>query len=138
MATVTADYRERREIVFQARGRQFVNVRTIADDGGPTNFSSTELLLIALGNCTLGALLNHELLKDAEVLRAFATLDARMAQFPARVEHIDVHIELEVTDDALLGHYPALEVDSCACPICNTLDGKVTSSLDLRVVAPQR
>lgn len=137
MATVTAEYVDRHHVDFEARGRSFTNVRALDADGGPTGFSSVELLLIALGNCTLGSLLNHQLLQDAEVVRAAATLDARMAEFPARVEHIDVAITLEVTDEALLGHYPALEVDSCACPICNTLDGKVTSSLDLRVVAAQ-
>lgn len=135
MPTVTADYQDRRQVVFQARGREFTNVRAAAADGGPEGYSSTELLLIALGNCTLGALLNHELLRDVEVTRAFATLDARMARFPTRVEHIDVAIELEVADEAVLGHYAALEVDSCSCPLCNTLEGKVTSTLDLRVVA---
>jgi len=138
MTTVTADYQDRRQIVFEARGRTFTNVRALAADGGPTDFTSTELLLIALGNCSLGSLLNHQLLADAEVVRCAATLTARMAEFPTRVEHIDVAIELEVTDEAILGHYPALEVDSCSCPTCNTLDGKVTSSLDLRVVSAQR
>jgi uncharacterized OsmC-like protein len=138
MPTVTADYQDRRQVVFETRGRTFTNVREIAADGGPTDFSSVELLLIALGNCTLGALLNHDLLKEAEVHRAFATLDAQMAQFPTRVEHIDVAIELEVADEALLGHYETLAVDSCACPLCNTLDGKITSTLDLKVVTPQR
>lgn len=137
MALVTADYQDRHHIVFEARGRSFTNVRALADDGGPIDFTSTELLLIALGNCSLGSLLNHQLLKDVEVVGCRATLEARMGEFPARVEHINVAIEIEVTDEAVLGHYPALEVDSCACPLCNTLDGKVSSTLDLKVVAPQ-
>jgi len=138
MAIVTADYQDRQRIVFEARGRTFTNVRTLADDGGPVDFTSTELLLIALGNCSLGSLLNHQLLKDVEVVRCAATLEARMGEFPVRVEHIDVAIEVEVTDEAVLGHYPALEVDSCSCPTCNTLEGKVTSTLDLRGVSATR
>lgn len=135
MATVTADYQDRKRVVFHTRGREFINVRELAADGGPTDFSSVELLLIALGNCTLGALLNHQLLKDEEVTRAYATLDAKMAQFPTRVEHIDVAIELEVTDPALMEHYASLEVDSCTCPLCNTLEGKITTSLKMNVSA---
>ncbi|MCK9487733.1 MAG: hypothetical protein M0R73_13760 [Dehalococcoidia bacterium] len=138
MVTVTAEYVDRHHVDFEARGRTFTNVRAQASDGGPTDFTSVELLLIALGNCTLGSLLNHQLLKDAEVVHASASLDARMAEFPVRVEHIDVALRIEVTDQALLEHHAALSVDSCACPLCNTLEGTVTSTLDLRVAAPQR
>jgi uncharacterized OsmC-like protein len=134
MATVTADYQDRKRVVFNTRGREFINVRETAPDGGPTDFSSVELLLIALGNCTLGALLNHELLTDAPVSRAYATLDAQMAKFPTRVEHITVDIELEVGDPDLMQHYETLSVDSCTCPLCNTLAGKVTTTLKMNVV----
>lgn len=133
MATVTADYQDRKQVVFHTRGREFINVREIAPDGGPTDFSSVELLLIALGNCTLGALLNHQLLKDEPVTRAFATLDAQMAQFPTRVEHITVAIDLEVGNPDLMQHYAALEVDSCTCPLCNTLAGKISTTLNMTV-----
>jgi uncharacterized OsmC-like protein len=137
MPTVHADYQDRKRIVFNARGREQVNVREPAEDGGPVGYSSTELLLIALGNCTLGALLNQELLKDVEVRRAEATLDAEMARNPARVVAINVDIDLEVGDPALLDHHAELEALACTCPICNTLSNvEISSRLHLTVAEP--
>jgi len=136
MATVHADYQDRKRIVFNARGRTQVNVREAAEDG-PVGYSSTELLLIALGNCTLGALLNQDLLQDVEVTRAEATLDAQMVPNPPRVVSIDVEIDLEVADPALLDHHAELEALACACPICNTLSNvEISSRLRLSVGEP--
>lgn len=131
MQTVRADYRERKRVVFEARGRHFTNVREAAADDGPVGYTSVELLMIAVGNCTLGSLLDHELLRDAEVTRAAAELTAEMAMNPTRVDHIDVAIDLEVTDPALLAHHEAIEVASCACPLCNTLGDKVRTTVRL-------
>lgn len=136
MATVHADYQDRKRIVFDARGRTQVNVREAAEDG-PVGYSSTELLLIALGNCTLGALLNQELLQDVEVLRAEATLDAEMARNPARVVKIEVDIDLEVADESILEHRADLEALACTCPICNTLSNvEIVSRLTLAAGEP--
>jgi uncharacterized OsmC-like protein len=136
MPTVHADYQDRKRIVFEARGRTQVNVREPADDG-PVGYSSTELLLISLGNCTLGALLNQDLLADVEVLRAEATLDAEMARNPARVVKIDVDIDLEVADEAVLEHHADLEALACTCPICNTLSNvEIVSRLKLTAREP--
>jgi len=138
MATVHADYQDRKRIVFTARGRSQVNVRESVEDG-PIGYTSTELLLIALGNCTLGALLNQDLLKDVEVLRAEATLDAQMERNPARVVSITVDIDLEVADESVLAHRTELEALACTCPICNTLcNVEITSRLNLtaRALAP--
>ena len=136
MPTVHADYQDRKRIVFSARGREQVNVREMVEDG-PAGYSSTELLLIALGNCTLGALLNQPLLVDAEVLRAEATLDAEMARNPARVTRIEVDIDLEVGDEALLAHQAELEALACTCPICNTLSSvEIASRLRMSAAAP--
>ena len=136
MTTVHADYQERKRIVFEARGRQQVNVRELVDDG-PVGYTSTELLLIALGNCTLGALLNQELLADVEVLRAEATLDAEMARNPARVVKIEVDIDLEVADERVLAHRTDLEALACTCPICNTLSNvEIVSRLKLTAGEP--
>lgn len=136
VATVHADYQDRKRIVFNARGRSQVNVREMLDDG-PIGYSSTELLLIALGNCTLGALLNQDLLKDVPVARAEATLDAEMARNPSRVVRIDVAIDLEVEDGAVLAHRDELEALACTCPICNTLSNvEITTHLNLTVKEP--
>jgi uncharacterized OsmC-like protein len=102
-------------------------------------YTSTELLLVALGNCTLGALLNQPLLKEAEVTRAEAHLDATMAQNPSRVVKIEVAIDLDVTDPGLMAHRDELEALACTCPICNTLSSvEINSTLNLRVVEPAR
>ncbi|MEX2228623.1 MAG: OsmC family protein [Dehalococcoidia bacterium] len=138
MATVTADYRERARIVFEARGRHFTNIRTPAADEGPVGYTSTELLLIAVGNCTLGALLNHALLRDAEVLHASAVLEAAIIPNPARIDRIDVAIRLEVVDPALLEQHEAIEIASCECPLCNTLGEKVHTRVDLSCPAVSR
>lgn len=131
MATVHADYQDRKRIVFNARGRSFVNAREVLDDG-PIGYSSTELLLIALGNCTLGALLNQDLLKDVAITRAEATLDAEMARNPTRVVKIEVDVHLDVEDPAVLDHRADLEALACTCPICNTLSNvEIVSRLHL-------
>ena len=136
MPTVHADYQERKRIVFSARGRRQINVRETLEDG-PVGYTSTELLLIALGNCTLGALLNQPLLKDVAVTRAEATLDAETARNPSRVVRIDVAIDLEVEDPAILEHRAELEALACTCPICNTLSNvEINSTLNLTVRQP--
>ncbi len=127
------EYQDRRRIIFTARGRSHVNVRETVEDG-PLGYTSTELLLIVLGNCTLGALLNHDLLRDEEVVRAEATLDAEMARNPVRVSKINVQIDLEVADPSLLALSDELEAASCTCPICNTL-GSVEICSSLRMTA---
>ena len=134
MATGHADYQDRKRILFTTRGgRSIVNVRETLPDG-MIGYTSTELLLVALGNCTLGALLNQPLLKDATVLRAEANLDATMAQNPSRVVKIDVVIDLDVEDPSLLAYRDELEALSCTCPICNTLSNvEITSHLNLSV-----
>lgn len=137
MATVHAVYQDRKRIVFSARGRESTNVRELAADGGPVGYTSTELLLVALGNCTLGALLNLDILKDAPVVLAQATLDARMAQNPTRVTHIDVAIDLVVDDQSILAQRDELEALACTCPICNTLSNvEIASTLNLRTPEP--
>jgi uncharacterized OsmC-like protein len=131
MATVHADYQDRKRILFTSRGRAFVNARETLDDG-PIGYSSTELLLIALGNCTLGALLNQPLLKDVPVSHASATLDAEMARNPSRVVKIEVEIDLEVGDASVLANRDELEALACTCPICNTLSNvEIVTRLNL-------
>ena len=130
MATVTADYQDRKRIVFTARGRATTNVREMVADG-PAGYSSTELLLIAVGNCSLGAFLNHDLLKDANVTACRSTLEAAMVPNPTRIEQIFNRIELEVTDEALLAQHEVLEAASCECPLCNTLGDKIITTLTI-------
>ena len=134
MATVHADYQDRKRILFTTRGgRSIVNVREGVEDG-MIGYTSIELLLVALGNCTLGALLNQPLLVDKVVTRAEAIRDATMAQNPSRVVKIDVVIDLEVEDPTLLASRDELEALACTCPICNTLSSvEINSKLNLSV-----
>lgn len=139
MAQMHASYQDRKRILFTGRGgRSLVNVRETVEDG-MIGYTSTELLLVALGNCTLGALLNQPLLANKVVTRADADLEATMAQNPSRVVKIDVTIDLEVEDPALLANRDELEALSCTCPICNTLSSvEITSKLNLSVREPAR
>lgn len=134
---VHAVYEDRKRIVFEARGRSVVNVRTMLEDG-PIGYTSTELLLIAMGNCTLGALLNSSMLKDVPVSHAEATLEAEMAQFPTRVASIRSAIVVEVEDAAVLKLRDDIQAIACDCPICNTISGTVAidATVELRL-APE-
>jgi len=131
MTTVTAEFQERKRIVFSARGRSSVNVREeIAD--GPIGFSSAELLLIAVANCSLGTLLGHPLLANENVRSVNATLSAEFASDPPRIASIRSVVELDVENAALADRVKELEGIGCTCPMCNSLSAKV--SLELRLV----
>ncbi len=129
--SVRAEFVDRRGIIFTARGRMFMNVREAVADG-PIGFSSTELLLIAIGNCSLGTLFNHPLLKDATVSDIRAELHATMASEPPRVAHIETVITAKVEDPELLKHAAELEAIACACPMCNSLSSEKTLTVRLR------
>ena len=134
MPRVEADFQDRKRIVFSARGRSQVNVRETLDDG-PIGFSSMELLLIALGNCSLGTLLNHDLLKDVPVRRAFATLESEQARDPSRMGKIKLVIDLEVEDPSLLERQGTLERAADACPVGNTLKFSPEIEVELNMKA---
>jgi uncharacterized OsmC-like protein len=125
---VSAVFLDRKRIVFTARERAFVNVRESLPDG-PVGFSSTELLLIAVGNCSLGTLFGHPLLKDAAVSNITADLAATMASDPPRVTRIETTITADVADPELVARQSELEAIACACPMCNS----VTAEKQLRV-----
>lgn len=136
MARLTAEFVERREIQFEierANGthRTFTNVRATAEDGGPVDYSSVELLLIAVGNCTLGWLLNNGRLADAEVTRAVADVDATMQEFPRQVGHIHTTVEIEVTDPELLEHRDEIEIGACGGPMCAALGDLLSATVTL-------
>ena len=120
MPHLEAEFQERRRIVFTARERSIVNVRVDSADGGPVGYTSFELLLIALANCTLGVVMNHDSLKDVNVRGCRAVLDATMARGPSRAEHIAVRLELDVEggDERLR---QTLQRVADACPVGNTL-----------------
>ena len=120
MAQIAAEFQDKRRIVFTSRERSFVNVREMRDDG-PIGFSSGELLLMALGNCSLGTLLNHELFEDISPSKVTATLESTSETNPSRMSAINIAIELEVDEETLQGREETLERIADNCPIGNTL-----------------
>jgi uncharacterized OsmC-like protein len=117
---VRAEFQDRRHIVFTARERSTINVRGDSADGGPVGFTSHELLLIALANCTLGVVMNHETLRERVVRSCTAVIDADTARAPARIEKINVRVEVDVEggDDRLR---QTLQRVAESCPVGNTL-----------------
>jgi len=119
-AHVEAEFQDRKRIQFVARERASVNVRVESADGGPLGYSSFELLLIALANCTMGVVMNHESLKDRRVRGFTASLDAEMASAPARATKLSVRLDLDVEGgDSRLEQ--TLQRVAEACPVGNTL-----------------
>lgn len=135
MARVEAEFLEGKRVVFTARGRSQVNAREVLPDG-PIGYSSGELLLIALANCSLGILTNHELMKDVPVRSCKAILESESLSNPSRMDNIKVVIELEVDDPTLLERRETLERAADHCPVGNTLRSAPSVSVELRMVAP--
>jgi uncharacterized OsmC-like protein len=117
---VEAEFQERKRIVFSARERSSVNARVESADGGPVGYTSYELLLIALANCTLGVVMNHESLRDVPVRGCRAVIEATAARGPSRVGSIDVRVELDV-EGGRERLRETLERVADACPVGNTL-----------------
>jgi uncharacterized OsmC-like protein len=117
---IEAEFQERKRIVFSARERSSVNVRVESADGGPVGYTSYELLLIALANCTLGVVMNHESLRDLPVRSCRAVIEATTARGPSRVGSIDVRVELDVEGGGERLR-ETLERVADACPVGNTL-----------------
>ena len=132
MATVQADFQDGKRVVFTARGRSWVNVREVLDDG-PIGFSSPELLLIALGNCALGNLVNHQLLEDVDVKSCRATLESEYAANPRRLGTIKIIIDLEVDAPDLAVRRATLERVADSCPVGNTLRLQPQMEVELRL-----
>lgn len=130
---VEAEFQNRKRIVFTARDRAQVNVRVDSGDGtGPVGYTSHELLLIALANCTLGVVMGHDSLKDLPVHALTATLDATSARAPSRVDSITMRLELEVEggNERL---QQTLQRVAESCPIGNTLRTPPQINIELAV-----
>jgi len=119
MARVEAELLEGRRVVFTARGRSQVNVRQVGGDGQPIGFTSVELLLIALANCTLGEVSNSPALAGLDSPNLRVTLESSMARDPLRVAKIGVTVELD--GDAIEGAREGLLATASGCPVANTL-----------------
>lgn len=130
MPTVSATSypRDGRRIIFAARGRSLVNVRETRDDG-PLGFSSGELLLIALGNCALGTILESPDFEDVNVSRVELVLHSDPEKEPYRLGPITLEIAMEGERDLLDERKPTIEALARNCPIANTL--RSTPSIEI-------
>ena len=139
MAQIAAEFQDKRRIIFTSRDRSFVIVREMRGDG-PIGFSSGELLLMALGNCSLGTLLKHELFEDISPSKGTATLESTSETNPSRMSAINIDIELEVDEESLQGREDTLERIADNCPNGNTLrftpEIAVTVKLNSRKTTP--
>ncbi len=135
MPKVEAEFLDRKRILFTTRGRAFANSRETAE-GELIGFSSMELLLIALGNCTLGVVQNHELLKDVDVTRCRATLESEGAQNPGRMGSIKVVVEIDADDPSLQARFDTLQRVADSCPVGNTLKISPKIEVELRLNTP--
>lgn len=129
---IEARFHERKRIEFTARERATINVRVESADGGPLGFTSFELLLIALANCSMGVVMNHESLKRANVRGFTATLEGEPGMAPARLEKITVRLNLDVEggDERL---QQTLQRVAEACPVGNTLRSAPEIAIQLSV-----
>ena len=127
---VEAEFQERKRIVFTARERAVTNVRLPSADGGPVGYTSYELLLIALANCTLGVVMGHDSLADLPVRDCRIVLEATPGRAPSRVQEITVRVELDVEggNDRL---QETLKRVADACPVGNTLRLPTTVNVEL-------
>lgn len=137
MAELQAEFLPGKRVLFTARGRAQVNAREVLPDG-PIGYSSGELLLIALANCSLGVLTGHELMQDVTYRNLTATLSYDSLQNPSRFDNFKVVIHLEVDDPALLERRATLERVAGHCPVGNTLDGGAQVNVQLQMTVSPR
>ena len=136
MARLEAEFLEGNRVIFSARGRSFVNARETLPDG-PIGYSSGELLLIALANCSLGILTNHELMKDVPIRRCKVVLDSEGESNPSRITSISAVVELEVDEVALAERRDTLERAINHCPVGNTLRFSPEVTIQLNIKTPE-
>jgi uncharacterized OsmC-like protein len=130
---VTADFQEGSRVIFTARDRATVNVRAASSDGTPIGFTSSELLLIALANCTLGTVQHHDSLAGIPVRGLRAVLECTTARAPSHFDDIKVRVELDVDEGALTERQSeTLQRVADACPVGNTL--KLPTSVSVQLV----
>ncbi|GEM_PF-5534919 len=133
MALVKADYSGGREIRFTAGGKVLVNSRERQEGHPERGFLSGELLLMALGSCTLATLLNHSLLREFPPESCAMTLESREAANPRR--YVQVSMKIEIQSSKLpREHLETLQRVADKCTIGNTLKQGLGLDVDLRLV----
>lgn len=130
MVAVRAEVQEKARVVFTSRARSTVNVIQPTGDG-PLGFSSMELLLIALANCSLETLLSHPLLIDEPVyaVNAIATANRNRKQAGAGWVHLE--IQLTVEDEGLVRYAGELQRIAVSGAACGWLNAELTARVHI-------
>lgn len=134
MLSITAEMVEGGALRFAAGERTFVNVRETSDGLSP-GFRSGELLLMALANCLVGTLLQHQSLREAQVESVVAQLDAHDTPAPRRYERIGVTVTIR--GKGLQPLEERLNRVAGACTIGRTLESPVELDVRVRVAEPE-
>lgn len=90
-------------------------------DDGPLGFSSGEMLLIALGNCALGTIMESPDLEGVDISRIELILRSDPEKEPYQLGPITLEIAVEGDPVRLNERKPMIEALARNCPIANTL-----------------
>ena len=134
MALVKAEYKNGENVIlFTAGGKVFKNSKERAADQADQGFLSGELLLIALGNCMLGTLLNHSLLKEFPPEAVTVALESQDTTAPRRYVHISAKVQIKAS--ALeKSRQSALGRVADKCTVGNTLKEGLQLDVELELV----
>lgn len=124
---------EGRRMEIDARGVTTVVDDLVADGGPGDGFRPTELLVGALGACTMGTVLTFAKNTGMDVTGVSMTLEAEKASAPSRVASISM--VLEVAGDLDEGDLERLWRVAAACTVHNTLKNEPT--VDLKLVSAE-
>lgn len=133
MPSLTAHYADQR-VLFTARGRSVVNVRELQNDQA-IGLTSTELLLVALANCSTGTLIGYEAVRNAGVVSVSSSLEADMEATPPRVRRVRARIQLEVEDPAGLDAEELAEV-AARSPMFNSINADSAFTVEINAARP--
>ncbi|MCC7104687.1 MAG: OsmC family protein [Chloroflexi bacterium] len=117
MVSVSVEWGPNQQLVARARQHELVIDRSV--EGGEAGLRSGELLLMALGACTAGTLLNHELIRALPIRWLRVELEAEHHKAPSRYDRIVVRLLVDGDLDEAQ-RTRVLRVAS-ACTIHNTL-----------------
>lgn len=108
--------------------------RPEASDGRDAGPMGGELLLGALGGCFMSTLLAAIAARDVGVTDVRVSIQGNLAEAPARVSEIVLHVRARTSDGAALAKIVGMA--ERACIVANTLRGAVTLRLTSEAVAP--
>ncbi len=121
---------EGRRMEIEARGVTTV-IDDLVEDGGPGDgFRPTELLVGALGACTMGTMLTFAKNTGLPIDAVSMVVEADKSSAPSRVSSISM--VMEVAGDLTPADVDRLRRVASACTVHNTLQNE--PQIDLRVV----